>query len=299
MRLFAFVLALGFGQLAMAQTAYDPAIAYTTPEKSGEALYVANADGTRAVRLVSIKGGFRGIDLAPSGRQIAYADAAGLKLLSFTATNSGVFPGSTQLLVATPPNGFASLPDFSPDGSAVLYEYVSQTDTKSFRAMRLADGAILFSHPCRMCEIGRWLDPDLGVAIAYLEWAPGTPNNSRQAVMAVQDVDGSFTPLVLADTATQAFTDITGIDAARTRQSALLSVYYPTGARLLEVDLATSALTDRGAGEKGHFTAGDLRIVCQSPHVAGGDYLQSIEVGSGLVTRISKKGNWGRLDARP
>jgi hypothetical protein len=297
MRLLATLITMAASQLALAQTAYDPAIAYSTPEKSGEALYVANADGSRAVRLVSNKGNFRGIDLAPGGRRIAYIDAAGLKVLDFTASNSGVTLGATRLLVPAGTGFGPGLPDFSQDGTALLFEY-SSTEVKSMRAIRVADGTLLFNYPCRFCEHGRWLRNELGVAIAYAAYTMTSPN-IRQVWMAVQAGDGSFTPLLMADSATQGFNEINDLDVARTRNSLLLSAYFNTGPRMLELDLATGAITDRGACEKAGFTSDDLHIVCVSPHVKAGDYIRSIEVTTGFVTNISTRGTWGRLDARP
>ena len=59
---------------AGAATLYDPQVAYTVVSGTSTNLMLANADGTRAVKVASYRGLLTGLDFAPGGGRIAYLD---------------------------------------------------------------------------------------------------------------------------------------------------------------------------------------------------------------------------------
>ena len=154
--------------IAAAATAFDPTVAYVQVSGKAADLYLANADGSHAVRVASGYKSISGIDFAPGGGRIAFADRQGLKLVTYTASNSGIAVNSTVQLAS----GIFGSPDFSSDGARILYY---QGSPAGFRAIPAAGGASVSLYAGTSLGVGRWL-PALGNAFAFLNAVPHGPN---------------------------------------------------------------------------------------------------------------------------
>jgi hypothetical protein len=201
-----------------------------------------------------------------------------------------------QVLVAG--GYYKNSPDFSPDGSRIIYR---DSDVGRIRAIPSAGGTPvdLYDGPCGR---PRWLRAELGNAFACYStrYVPGTSYFEIWVVL-LDGADQVVSAGPVLSTETQAFKNFTDFDVAHTRNSVVITVSYPTTMRTIEFNLETGAITDRGAlGQMVHFSADDSRLVGTSPHRASGDFIDSADVASGLVTHLTKKGNWSNTtDARP
>lgn len=281
------------------QTLYDPQVAYTQEAARNFNLMLANADGSRAVKVATYKGWIHRVDFAPGGGRLAYATLEGIRVLDYVASNTGIVVTQSRLLFANPASGpRAEQPDYSPDGTQLIFRL--GTSPQTIRAIDATTGAVQFDFPCYLCEEPRWLRAELGTAFAYLRWNQSVPNQSvREAWTALVNADGSITTAPVLDFATSPFKGIENFDVARTRNALLLQANYPTTIRAIEVDLLTGAITDRGTTWRMHFSADDSRIVGLTPHAAKGDYVISTAVATGLETRLTAKGTFGVVDTRP
>jgi len=116
-RIFAFTLAALASMTTLAQTTYDPKIAYTSFEKNADNLYVANADGSKRVSVYKISKARLGeIDMAPvdpldpTTRKIAFTQAGVLRLLRFKVLPTSITALSVVTLDAVgAPNSGARL----------------------------------------------------------------------------------------------------------------------------------------------------------------------------------------------
>ncbi len=294
-RIFAFTIAFLASMTTLAQTSYDPKIAYTQAA-SGKStyLYIANSDGSRAVR-VATSSNINSVDFAPGGGRLAFSDNQGIKLLRYTASNSGITVTSLQTLVA---GSFLSSPDFSSDGNRIIYTDALQV----VRAVTASVGStpvILYSGGC---VTARWLrSVDFGNAFACMKWitAPNTQEVDEiwTVLLNANDTVASAGPVL--STAGQQFRLISEFDVARTRNAFLLVVSYPTTVAIVDFDIVSGAVTNKGSGERVHYSADDSRIIFRSPHLAAGDYVSSLDPATGLITRLTKKGSFNATDARP
>jgi hypothetical protein len=284
---------------AGAQTLYDPRVAYTVASGSSTHLMLANADGTRAVKVASYRGLLTGADFAPGGGRVAYLDGQGIKVLSYVASNSGVTVTGVVTL-ATSGNGIGlDTPDFSPDGTRLAYVRSTPTSPQAVQVVSAASGALLQSIPCSPCTSVRWLPHGVGDGLAWLHYVGGSPTSSWELWTALLEADGSVTAGPVLSTTTQPFDTLAELDVARTRNAVLFIAGYPTGPRVVELDLYTLEQTDRGVGSRPHFNGDDSAIVSVTPHSAAGDYVVSTNVATGVQLRLTKKGAYGWAEARP
>jgi hypothetical protein len=285
--------------IASAATAYDPTVAYVQLSGNSANLYVANADGSHAIRLASGYKAISGIDFAPGGGRIAFADRQGLKVVTYTASNSGITVNSTVQLSS----GIFGSPDFSSDGTRILYYQV--TAPVGFRAIPASGGASVFLHAGSGLGVGRWLRPaDLGNAFAFLKAVPHGPNvpvdyEIWTVLLDANDQVISAGPVL--STATQAFKSIEHFDTAHTRNALLIAADYPTVIDMVDFDLETGVVTDTNVhGFQMHYSADDSHIVFKNLNYLGSaDYVNSLDLGTGVVTHLTKKGSFGVTDARP
>jgi hypothetical protein len=285
---------------AGAATLYDPQVAYTVVSGASTNLMLANADGTRAVKVASYRGLLTAVDFAPGGGRVAYLDGQGIKVLSYVASNTGITV--TGVVTVAPASSGVSpdAPDFSPDGTRLAYVQTSNSTPQAVRIVSAATGAVLQSFACSPCTDARWLPAGVGDAVAYLHYIGGSPTTSWELWTALLNADGSVTAGPVLSTTTQAFSTMQELDVARTRNTVIFQAGYPTGPRVVEFDLATLELTDRGVGNRAHFNGDDSRIVSITPHSSAGDYVVSTDVATGVQLRITpKKGSYGTTDARP
>jgi hypothetical protein len=279
---------------AAAQSAYDPAISYTQAQGRTTYLYVANADGSHAVRIASSNGNINGADFAPGGGRIAYTGSDGLRVVSYTASNAGVVVTGTTTLVT----GTVSPADFSADGTRLLY-----TQNSSIRAVPAAGGASVQLYSALNLGIARWLRPaDMGNAFAFLAAVPHGANQPVDYELRVVMLDGTDQVTGVAtvlSTTTQAFKGIEDFDVARTRNALLLTANFPTTMRFLDYDLGTAQLVDRGGGgSRCHYDASDGAIVYREA-VKGGSYVDRLDLVTGVLSHLTAKGDFNGIDARP
>lgn len=287
----------GFTAHSALAATYDPAIAYTVSCAKSQCLYLANADGTNAVKIYTGTN-IHGIDLAPGGGKIAITDSKGLRLLKYTS-GTGIAVTSNQLLVGTTTYGsMPSAPDFSPNGAMIVfYNNVYQTNPEAIRVIS-ESGILQLTFPCYLCSNPRWLTSDN--AFAY---AKTIPHGSNVAVdyEIWQGTINSYTSITssqLLSTASQDFKGITDFDTARTSNKLLITANYPTAIRIIEFD--NGAITQRlqGSVNNSHYSTDDSLIFYREK-VQGGYYIASLNWNTGVSTRLTAKGNYGLVDARP
>jgi hypothetical protein len=272
---------------------YDPQIAYSVAGGRNMTLYLANADGSRAVAVLTARL-ISDIDLSPAGNQVAFADTQGVKVVNFTATNSGITASAPVLLRA----GGVS-PDFSADGTRILFRDVP---TQSVAIVPSGGGASVPLYPSD-CGQPRWVrEASLGKGFVCKanNYHDGTMDMEMWLVL-LDANDGIASADMVFTTATQAFKGIEDFDVARTRDALVMSVNYlaPTPPGAIEYDLATGTITPRGAARRVHYSAGDARMLYITPHQASGDYVRSVNLATGAVITHTKKGDYNSLDARP
>lgn len=305
-RAIAFAITLLAATGASAQSAYDPQVAYVQLSGNTSYIYLANQDGTHAVRLVAGVRGISGIDFAPGGGRIAFTDHQALKVVSYSASSSGIRVDRIDQRVT----GVFGPPDFSPDGSRILY-YQSGTATTpgGVLAVPSTTGAPVMLYASTTSGIAKWLrSTTLGNAFAFLRMVPhglNAPVDYELWTVLLDAGDNVISAGPVLSTATQEFKAIEDFDIAHTRDALLVSADYPTGSpianNIVELDLATGSITDKaGAGFRMHYSADDSRIVFRNLRTPGSsDYVNSLDLGTGLVTHLTKKGNFGTVDARP
>lgn len=290
---------------AWGQSAYNPEIAYTQTSGKTTSLYLANRDGSRAVRVFATPDGITGVDFAPGGNRIAFTNPKGLNVLSYSASDTGITVGPVIPLVV----GIVGGPDFSPDGSRILFHQISSQVPSRYRAVNASGGTPVTLYEVSSITSARWLRSDtLRNAFAFVKPITG-PNVAAvyeiwTVLLDANDQVEAAGPVL--STSTQAFKVIEDFDIAHTRDALLLSVSYPVGHPnpndIVEFDLVSGLVTDRvGAGYRAHYSADDSRIIYRTKTYLGAtDYVQSLDLGTGAVTRIftSRKG-LGTTDARP
>lgn len=259
---------------------YDPRIAWTSYEGKGDTIYLANADGSLRVAVHKTnKTTINGLDLG-DGR-IAFTESGVLKVISYTVTANGIVASAPVTLDATgAPYQGAAQPDFSPDGSHLLYlRWVQDPVTGSgqWKEIRViaADGsappkvlvtASMLADTWHMVS-PRWLN---GNEFAFGRGG-GTPYSSS---IMLASLDAAFDltapPLTLFANNDPGFTSLGVVgfedfDISHTGPSIVISANRPTGnvRSFVQFDYVDHTFTTRFSdyGWKGHFQAGDASIV--------------------------------------
>lgn len=292
------LLALGLASSIEAQT-FDPKVAYTRAGGNSTSLVLANEDGSGAVSVYTSKKALGPIDFRPGGGQIAFAEQGFLKVLNYTPTATGVSVGSVVSLQTTD-----TRPDYSPDGSSLIY-VASSIYGKEIRKIPAAGGTpqtLIYG------DLGYAFTPlDLawmrdGYRFVYLNNPyPGTTYEIRLVTLGPDRSSVvSDNVLLSTDSSGLGFGNIWGLDTARTRDSVLFTAGYPAGSpvpvRTLEVNLADNSVSYYPAMFSGRFSADDSRILNIDINRS---YLQSYVIATGQTTRLTKRGSFGWVDARP
>ncbi len=303
-RILAFALALLAGTSAWAQS-YDPRLAYALASGKSYYVYVANRDGTHAVRLYADDANISGVDFAPGGGRIVVGDRAGVKVLAYTASSSGVHLDSVTSLDG---GAAAGPPDFSDDGARILYFRSSQLSDPSkvpgFWVVAATGGTPKLVYPGSALDAVRWLrSADLGSAFAYLKTVPHGPNvpvdyEIWTVLLDAQDNVSSAGPTL--STADHAFKYIEDFDIAHTRNSLLVTVSDAVGRSLIDFDVPTRAITVRSHALifRCHYSDDDSWFGAKE-EVKGGFFIDAVDSATGAQTRVIAKANYGAFDVRP
>ena len=301
-RILVLLLTLLASAAALGQTTYDPKLAYVLASGKSSYLYLANVDATRAVRVATGVGNINGIDFAPGGGRIAFSDKAGLKVLSYVASNTGIAVTGIQLVVPAVGNFLPARPDFSPDGNRIVYHAAySSAGPNAFHIVAVPSAVPEWSFECYLCSDPRWLRAEVGDAIAYMRWNPDTVPNmmTKEIWTALIYPDGSTTTALALTLATQEFKAVDWFDVANTRNALLLSASGTPNPRTIEFDYINGTLTNQGPGAwDAHYTADDSRIIYREQTRAG-FFISSYDPATGVSTRLTAKGSYGVVDARP
>lgn len=281
------------GLLALASGAdaatYDPQVAYVARSGKTSTLYLANADGTRAVAIWSAPNIYS-LDLSPTGDRIAFVEGTTLKSISFTGTNTGITRSAPAVLAT----GATSV-DFSDDGSRLIFRNANSISIEAVPAT--GGSAVVLSG--ERCYDPRWVrSSSLGKGYVCLSYPTGSSSVMQLHLVLLNADDSVASDDVILDTRQQAFASFEDFDLARTRDAVLVTAGYASGQRIIELDIATGVITDRGQGRRGHFSAGDARLL----HIytpASGVFIRSTDMATGITTTIAKKGSYNVVDARP
>lgn len=307
--------------------AYNPKIAYTRYEGNADNLYLANADGSYPVIVYKAnKVRLGGIDIAPANSatlpwvgRIAFVQSGVLKILSYTVSATGITATAPTILDSTgAPYLGANHPDFSPNGSKILYTRFTSSELPRPAEVRLISAdvggipKIVYSHS-HFIGMARWIgttdfafNTDLG------------PSNSSEIYLATLDANDSlalppstmFTsgdPRLLLETGGLDI-GIEDFDVARTKPSLLFSTGTASGGSnryFIEYDMLTGAYTPHLSlinGRRPHFSSDDayiffLRVSPRSFNVL--EYVDRFDTNSKSIIRLTTKGQFGYADSKP
>jgi dipeptidyl aminopeptidase/acylaminoacyl peptidase len=277
-----------------AQTAYNPAVAYVKLSGTTLQLFLANEDGSHAVMVYSTKKAIGAIDFAPSGDKIAFSQQDGLKLLPYTTTNAGIAVGPTSVL----DTGSVGAIDFSPDGSKLIYVIQPAPNMpQQIRTLPVAGGAktTLVTDTPGLSAINAvaWLRS--GTSFVYTQ---GFASDLRTELRGASvDTFGNVVPWPLPILTTGGgFSEISELTSAHSREAVLVRLNGTYGVTLIECDVVTGGLTPRVPGLRGKFSSDDASIVFVDE---GRNFVSRYTVGSGTTTTLTKRGEFGKIDARP
>ena len=171
----------------------------------------------------------------------------GLKVVSYTASNAGITVNGVQMIVPGRHGG----PDFSPDGTRLLYVSFSPS---GIRVVPSTGGTPVLLYETSG-ESPRWLrSDDLGDAFAFSTIVGGMPAHYEIWTVLIDDAGTTAGPVL--STASQAFKYIQPpFDVAHTRNALLLSVSYPIASPL------GNRMVDFGPGNRNHHRLRQVRLL--------------------------------------
>jgi len=233
-----------------------------------------------------------GVDFAPSGGRIAFSELGTLKVLAYTASSSGIAVAS----VTTLPASGTGDPDFSPDGSKIIYVFGGDaTTTSQVRVVSASGGPYTVLMP-NMSGLRKVVWARSGTSFFYVRQYE---SDLRIEVRRVDLVGCCLVGLdtLLLTTVGAAFGEIDEIDVARTKDSLLLTLNYPTDIRVAEYDLVTGSLTERmSGGMQARFSSDDSKILFID---LARQFVNSFDLVSRVTTRLTKRGDFRGVDTRP
>lgn len=275
--------------------AYNPTVAYVKLSGTTLQLFLANGDGSRAVMVYSTKKAIGAVDFAPGGGKIAFSQQDGLKLLPYSATDTGITAGPITVL----DQGIVGTVDFSPDGSRIIYTVNPTTNSSTvIRMIPVAGGSpttlvsVIPPGSAALQEVA-WLKS--GTSFVYTQ---GFASDLRTELRGASvDASGGVTPWPTPILTTGGgFSEISEISSARTRDAVLVRLNGSYGVTLIECDVATGALTPRVPGLRGRFSSDDTSIVFVDE---GRDFVSRYTIASGTTAKLTKRGEFGKVDTRP
>ncbi len=288
-RLVVAALMLAASIASWAQT-YDPRVAYVTSARNLQSIVLANQDGARAVTVYSSKKALSGVDFAPGGGSITFSESGTLKVLAYTVSSSGIVVNGVTTLALS-----AGEPDFSPEGTKILY-VGNMMATPDVREIPANGGTprILMPNMSGLLEVAWFRSADRFVYLRQYE------SDLRYEVHLVAldptSRDVASDELLLTTDSAVDFRGISDLDVARTKNSILLTLHYPTAMRVVEYNLEHASFTDHVSGARAHFSSDDSKIVYLD---LDRSYVYSFDVVSGTTARLTKKGSFVWADARP
>jgi hypothetical protein len=274
----------------------DPfTVAYTKMSGTTLYIYLAKEDGSQAVPIYSSKKSIAHIKLAPGGGKLAFIEDLDLKVLTYTVAGTKVTVNTPSTLDTSG----AQSPDFSPDGTKILY--VGGTRTRSdIRLINATGGShtTLLSPTAGIAQIEvAWLPPGSSFSLVHVQHALVPFQYELRA--ASLDASNTFTagPLLMSTGPGADFSEISYIDGARTKpNSILVTLNLPHGIHIVEYDITNMfARLEHVAGRRGAFSRDDTKIF----FLDRSEFVMSHQIGTGSSSRLTKRGSYGWVDPRP
>lgn len=301
---------------------YDPKIAFTSYQGNADNLYLANEDGSNPVSIYRAnKVRLDAIDMAPvnvatpgAGR-IAFSQSGVLKILTYQVSAGGITAtGLTTLDAAGAPYEGANDPDFSPDGSKILYTRKTGGIPTEIRLIPAAGGTpkVLWtaaSAASQYIKQPRWLDAS---EFAFIRGG-GLAYSTDVQLASLDASDNVVSPTTTLFTSADSFFSSNGLggfedfDVARTRASLLITVTAGAGnyRAFVEYNRLDGSFLRRVSdnGWRGHFTSSDAYIL----YLHGStrtfnvyDYVYRFDTNPPNNTiQLTSKSQFGYADSRP
>jgi hypothetical protein len=270
--------------------AYDPKIAYVQSSRNLASIVLANQDGGKAATVYSSRRPISGVDFAPGGGRIAFSEFGTLKVLAYTASSSGIVVGSVTTLASS-----AGDPDFSPDGSQIIYVFSGDATTTSQVRVISASGEPYTVLMPNMSGLRKVVWAKSGTSFFYVRQYE---SDLRIEIRRADLVGGSVvSDTLLLTSLSGAFGEIDEIDVARTKDSLLLTLNHPTDIRATEYNLSTGLLTEHVSGAlRARFSSDDSKVLFIDLQR---QFVNSFDLVSRTTTRLTKRGDFGWVDTRP
>lgn len=291
---------IGIAVLVMSSIAFAQAdMIYTQAGSRADEMYLSNADLTNPVLLHSSerRGYLRDPDLHPAGGQVAFIDTRELKLLSYSTNGGGRVSVDS---VVTLDSGNAVYPDFSPDGSKILYSVITQSPVRQIR-IRSTSGALLFQYDVpNSAENFAWLGNN---KFFYALWDGQNRDsdsvNGTVMQLHIVELNPNFQLLSdteVLDTRNAEFGDIRSVEYSVTRDALLMTATSKISQggqdHLFEVDLNSGSYTKLVAGQRAELSADESKAIYREYVQNGrksGYVVKVLDLVSGAIEQLTAR----------